>query len=134
MLNRLLLVLTLKILLVEISGGATTALRNFGWSRFLSTCNRYFSYWEKFRFLVVGRPSLLFVGAFEFAGAKSDECEVRAVLADSFEAVEKVRVCGVWAVEADSVLEVYRLSAPLCTGGVVEMPYFCALASNSSSS
>ena len=38
------LVLTLKMLLDEGSVAETEALRNLGWSRFLSICDRYLSY------------------------------------------------------------------------------------------
>lgn len=58
-----------------------------------------------------------------------DECTVKAVLAEPFDPVEKVRAWYVGAVEADSALEVYRLSEALC----VEIPSWRALAINSSS-
>ena len=74
-------------------------------------------------------------GGLEVAGVKSDECEVRVVLVELLETVEKVRVCRVWAVEAaDSEVVVYRLSEPSWKGAVVEMPYLYALASSSRSS
>lgn len=105
------------------------------WHRMMlgSSCFRYLSYKEKLKFL-----GCLLVSKLEglesstgTEGPNRDECVVKGVRTEASDEVEKVRAWLLAKVEADSVLEVLRLSASGERAIGVEMPSVWALADRS---